>query len=78
MQIIKNKRHWICYPENRTEYNELVEWCRKKFGRSHWNIAQSNWSARHINAEEATTARYYRVVEIYNRDIAIHVQLTWE
>lgn len=77
MQIIKNKRHWVCYPENRTEFTELVEWCRKNFGRSHWSIFNKTWCTRGTGWEEQAYTRYERVVEIHSRDIAIQVQLIW-
>lgn len=78
MKIVKKKNnHWICYPENRTEFDEITEWLRKKLGRSHWSVFNQTWTTRNIQTDECGPGRYYRVVEIRNRDIVALVQLTW-
>ena len=79
MNILKKKRsNWICYPENRTEFDQLVELLRKQFGRSHWSVFNQTWTTRQKTSDELTIGGgYYRVVEIHNKNIATLVQLTW-
>lgn len=78
MDIVKKKNnHWICYPANKTEFDELVTHLRKNLGRSHWSVFNHTWATRQITPEEFLAGRYQRVVEVKHKNVMIAVQLIW-
>jgi len=70
--VKKTSNHWICYSDNRTEYDNMVNHIH-----SQYSIFKHNWNTRLMTEEEAQFANYYLCIDIRDQHIATLLQLTY-